>query len=311
MIMEKKKLSIVGTGLIGCSFALGVRNKFGEICGFDKDSESLDYAVQSGIIDSSSSLENISRDSDIIIVSVPVDVALTLIPKILFLAKNDAVVIDVGSTKVPICNALKDHPRRVCFVAAHPMAGSEASGSRNATENLFQGKKVIICQPEQSSTVALEQAQYIFKTLGMSIELMDAEVHDSLVSMVSHLPQVVSYCLTKAVDDASCNDLWSSIAATGFDSSTRLSKSSADIWIPILLQNKGNINNHLHLFIDEIKNLINLLDNDNADGLTQFILQSQIVREKFEKNVNNNCQTNGNKSITRNKANKFVATGIE
>jgi prephenate dehydrogenase len=309
--MEAKNISIVGTGLIGSSIALGLRGKSNGVGGFDANPRNLDYAVKSGIIDFKVSMDSICNYSEIIIVSVPVDIALIIIPEILTKSKNDAIVIDVSSTKVPICDILKNHPKRRNFVAAHPMAGSEVGGPQNADANIFNERKVIICQPEQSSVVALEQAMCVFKTLGMSIELMAAEVHDSLVAMVSHLPQVVSYCLTKTVGDASCNDQWSSIAATGFDSSTRLSKSSADIWIPILLQNKGNINNHLHLFIDEIEKMINLLDNNNADGLTQFIQQSQIVREKFEKNLNNNCQANGNKSITRSKANKFVATGIE
>jgi len=308
--MANCSISLVGTGLIGSSIALGLKGTFSGIVGFDKNSGSLDYAVKSGIIDFAVSMDCISRFSDTIIVSVPVDVALTVILEILEKTKNDAIVIDVSSTKVPICDALKNHPKRRNFIAGHPMAGSEVGGPQNADANFFNDRKVIICQPELSSIVALNHATFIFRSLGMTIELMDAESHDSLVAMVSHFPQVVSYGIAKTIGLAANDDQWSQIAASGFDTSTRLAKSSSEIWTPILIQNKKHINQYLQLFLREIESLRDLIEDENIEGVNQFIHQSQVVREKFENNLNNS-KDNGRESITRSKANQLVATGIE
>lgn len=308
--METKNISIVGTGLIGSSIALGLRGRTNGIVGFDCNQKVLDYAVKSGIVDFKVSMESVCYYSDIIIVSVPVDVALTLIPEILSKSKNDTIVIDVSSTKVPICDALKNHPRRENFIAVHPMAGAEVGGPQNADANLLIGRKAIFCQPELSSAVALEQAKYVFETLGMTIQMMDAETHDSLVALVSHLPQMVAYGVAKTVGVTTENNQWSTIAASGFDSSTRLAKSPADIWIPILLQNKDNVKRYLQSFIQEMEHLVYMLNTDDANGIAQFIQHSQAVREKYDNNLNN-IKDNGKESITGSKANKLVAAGIE
>jgi prephenate dehydrogenase len=309
--MEAKNISIVGTGLIGGSIALGLKGEFCRIVGFDRNPRTLDYAVKSGIIDFGVSIDNICDNSDIIIVAVPVDIALVIIPEILEKSNDSTIVIDVSSTKVPICNLLKNHPKRANFVAAHPMAGAEAGGPQNADAKLLHGHKVIICEPELSSAIAVTKSLQLFRTLGMSTEFMDADVHDSLVALVSHLPQMVSYGLARTIGAATSDDQWSTIAANGFNSTTRLAKSPSDIWMPILMQNKNHISSYLQLFIQEMEYLSYLLNTDNADGLNQFILQAQLVREKFENNININTKNNGNKSITRAEVNQFVATGIE
>lgn len=280
--------------------ALGLRDFTNGIVGFDSNPRSLDYAVKSGIIDFNVSLDSICYHSDIIIVSVPVDVALTVISDILSKSKEDTVVIDVSSTKTQICDILKDHPKRKNFIAAHPMAGSEMGGPQNADANLFIGQKVIICQSELSSSIAMERAMEIFKNLGMSIELMDAETHDGLVAMVSHLPQVVSFGLARTVGISNINDVWSSIAASGFDSSTRLAKSSSDVWTPILIQNKEFISKYLTLFIHQMETIKVLIDSENIDAIDQFIQQSQGVREKFDNSLKiKTDQKNGTNTISR------------
>lgn len=295
-----KNISIVGTGLIGSSMALGLRGFTNGIVGFDSNPRSLDYAVKSGIIDFHVSLNSICYHSDIIIVSVPVDVAITIIPSILSKSKDDTIVIDVSSTKTQICDIVRNHPKRKNFIAAHPMAGSEMGGPQNADANLFNGRKVVICESELSSAVAIEHAIEIFKILGMSIEFMDAETHDSIVAMVSHLPQVVSFGLARTIGLANSNDLWSSVAASGFDSSTRLAKSSSDVWTPILIQNKEHISQYLTLFIQQIETIKGLIDSENIDAIDQFIQQSQGVREKFDNSLKNKInQKNGTKTISR------------
>jgi len=308
-----KNISIVGTGLIGCSIGLGVKTMFKSIAGFDINPQNLDYALKTGMITQSWSIERIAYESDIIIVAVPVDVALTIIPDILNKIKGDTVVIDVGSTKSSICRVVKDHPKRDRFIAAHPMAGSEIGGPQGSREDLFNGRTAIICQSEQSSVFGLNQAKEIFRMLGMTIDYMNEDTHDSLVALVSHLPQIVSYGIANTVGQSmNGNQQWCGIAAGGFDSSTRLAKSLAEVWTPVLMQNKRHISEYLQLFIHQIETIKELIDVDDAEAINRFIHQSQVVREKFDNNSNGNKEKkDGSKTIVRTGATAAVASGIK
>lgn len=308
-----ENLSIVGTGLMGCSIAICVKDMFSSISGYDINPKNIEYAALNGIISKSSSIKRIAYESDVIIVSVPVDASIEIIPFILNEIDENTTVIDVGSTKSQICRAIQNHPRRANFVAAHPMAGSESSGPKSSNSEIFSGRKAIICQSEKSSILALNCAKSLFTKLGMTIEYMDVETHDRLVAMVSHLPQAISYGLAKTISQsANDDDPWCGIAAGGFDSSTRLAKSSSTVWVPILLQNKAYVSECLQEFITQMELLKELIDTDDKQGIKGFIRKSQNIRKEFENSNNNkNEQKNGNKSINRSKANQFVATGIE
>lgn len=305
-----ENISIVGTGLIGSSIALGVKSIANNIVGFDTNLQNIEYAIETGIINESWSVEKIAFDSDLIIVAVPVDIAITLIPYILNKVKDDATVIDVGSTKASICEAIKNHPKRKNFIATHPMAGSAVGGPQGADEKLFQGRKVIFCETERSSQLAVNRAMELFNILGMSIEYMDVETHDNTVALVSHLPQIVSYGITSTVANTmNTNQQWFKLASSGFDSSTRLAKSSSDVWTPILIQNKENISKYLQLFIDQIETIKGLIESGDSESISQLIYLSQSVREKFENNQNK--KKDGNKTTTRISTTKVVASGVE
>ncbi|NOU19702.1 MAG: prephenate dehydrogenase/arogenate dehydrogenase family protein [Bacteroidales bacterium] len=305
-----KNISIVGTGLIGCSIALGVKGMFKCIAGFDISQENIDYAIKAGIIDDSWTIERIACESDVIIVAVPVDAAISIVSDLLSRIKVDAVIIDVGSTKSSICRAVQNHQNRGSFVAAHPMAGSEIGGPQGSDGNLFKDKKSIICQAELSSKLAIKHAEEIFRILGMVVEYMDEDKHDRLVALVSHLPQIVSYGVASTVDcSLDANYQWLDIAASGFDSSTRLAKSPLEVWIPILIQNKVYISQNLQLFIHQIEIMKELIESENIEALNQFIRQSQEIREKFDNSLKS--KKNGNKTINWSSATEIVVARVE
>lgn len=309
----KENLSIIGTGLIGCSIALGVKGMFRNVAGYDSDAENFESAINAGIVNQSWSINRIAFGSDVIIVSVPVNVAVSIIPYVLSKINDNAVVIDVGSTKSTICKTVRNHSRRGSFVAAHPMAGSENSGPRRANAQLLNGRKVIICEPELSSLSALNCAKMIFANLGMSIDYMDADAHDRVVALVSHLPQIVSYGVASTVAQSmEVNHQWCDLAASGFDSSTRLAKSPSNVWTPILIQNKEHIVDFLDLFIKQIETVKGFIESGDADSINQFIHQSQSVRETFDKKqISQIDHKNGNKTIVRTSTTQSVVTGVE
>jgi prephenate dehydrogenase len=176
--------------------------------------------------------------ADLIVLAIPVNSLNTFLPHVLDVIKDDAVVIDAGSTKSSICKVVANHPKRKQFVAAHPIAGTENSGPTAAFHGLFKDKTNIICESGKSSEHALEVAIRVFDALEMKTIYMEADEHDKHVAYVSHLSHVSSFLLGQTVldiekDEKNIFDL----AGSGFASTVRLAKSSPDMWAPIFEQN--------------------------------------------------------------------------
>jgi prephenate dehydrogenase len=193
------------------------------------------------------------------------------------------VVIDTGSTKMAICNSVKNHPRRNAFVAAHPMAGSEKSGPQAAKANLFANKKVAICESELSSQPSLSTAIELFESVGLEPVFMSPEQHDSSVALVSHLPQILAYAFASLPEFADENSKeWAKVASSGFDTSTRLACSAAEVWLPILLQNSDFVVNALRSLGQSIDQLASSISNSNTILLRTQMERARKTRATFE-----------------------------
>jgi len=179
---------IIGVGLIGGSFAKDVRRihpNF-KIYGIDNNASHLDEALAGNIIDAKSSYNALSL-ADMVVVSIPVDVMLSELPKILDQVNDSCLVFDGGSTKSRICNTIANHPKRRNYLACHPIAGTEFSGPSAAIEYLYEGKTNIICEVEKTAFKLQEKALELFKEMGMRIRYMNPEAHDKHIAYVSHL----------------------------------------------------------------------------------------------------------------------------
>ena len=146
------KVSIIGVGLIGGSFALAIKEAFPEstITGIDKSEEHLKEAVEIGFIDRAGTMEDLA-DSDVAIVAVPVDISIKVLSEALDHAGDDTLVIDAGSTKFKLCEAVKEHPKRRNYLSAHPIAGTEFSGPSAAIKDLYKEKTNIVCEVEKTA----------------------------------------------------------------------------------------------------------------------------------------------------------------
>jgi prephenate dehydrogenase len=261
------KVFIIGTGLIGGSFALDIQEQYPEatIYGVDHNHEHLKEAKKLGIIHKESRLDQI-YEGEIIFLTIPVDAALAVLPSVLDLVHEDALVIDVGSTKQGICSVVKDHPKRRNFLAAHPIAGTEFSGPKSALKGLYREKTNIICEVEKTAFKLQEKALEIFSKLGMRIRYMDAVSHDKHIAYVSHLSHISSFMLGKTVIEKEKNerDIFD-LAGSGFESTVRLAKSSPAMWTPIFEQNKGNIIASLEEYIDNLKQFKEYMENHEFD----------------------------------------------
>ena len=274
-------ICIIGTGLIGGSMALDIKSIYAEavIYGIDVNEKNLNDALQLGIIDQKAKNEDL-YSADIVIVALPVDIGLVIIPEILDTVGVETLVIDVGSTKLPICEAITNHKNRHNFMATHPIAGTEFSGPKAAIKGLFHGKTNIICEVEKTTFKLQERAMDLFKKLGMRIRYMDPKSHDKHIAYVSHLSHISSFMLGKTViekekDERDIFDM----AGSGFESTVRLAKSSPEMWTPIFKQNKKHIVKSLNEYITNLTNFKELLENDKFEEVFTEMQNTNRIKE--------------------------------
>lgn len=275
------KVVVIGLGLIGGSMALDIKSIYDNamIFGIDSNEKHLIEAIQIGLIDQTGS-ETDFINADLVIVSVPVDVALVILPNILDKIGEQTLVFDVGSTKFPVCETIENHPKRRNFMACHPIAGTEFSGPKAAINRLFEGKTNIICEVEKTTFKLQEIAMDLFKKLGMRIRYMEPKSHDKHIAYVSHLSHISSFMLGKTViekekDEQDIFDM----AGSGFESTVRLAKSSPAMWTPIFKQNKKQVIKSLEEYIQNLSNFKNLLENDNYDEVYNEMQNTNRIKE--------------------------------
>ena len=280
------KITLIGVGLIGGSIALKLKaNRTASyIYGVDLNNAHLQTAKELEIIDEISSLENAVRNSDLIILAIPVDAAKVLIGKILNLIKPNQTVMDAGSTKSGIVEAIKNHPNRNCFVAFHPMWGTENSGPEAAVSDSFSGRAAVICDRENSAEDAIKTAENVARSLGMHLIYMSARDHDLHTAYISHISHITSYALANTVlEKEQEEETIFQLASTGFSSTVRLAKSHPEMWVPIFKQNRENVLDVLNEHITQLNKFREALENKDFVMLGELIINANKIRGILEK----------------------------
>ncbi len=275
---------IIGVGLIGGSLSLGIQKIFSNVnCfGIDANDDNLNEAIQLGIVHHKASMSDLSK-ADLVIVAVPVDVLIDLLPEVLDKINDQTLVMDVGSTKELICKSVENHKRRNQFLAAHPIAGTEFSGPSAAVDNLFSKKVNIICEVEKTSFKMQEKAVEIFNKLGMRIRYMNPVAHDKHIAYVSHLSHISSFMLGKTVmqEEKNERDIFD-MAGSGFESTVRLAKSSPAMWTPIFEQNKANVLDSLSQYIENLTRFKQLMETNNYKQLYNELSGTNRIKDILE-----------------------------
>ena len=283
-----KKIGIIGLGLIGGSMAIDLRRKgfASQILGVENDPVNASAAERIGLVDSVISLEDCVKESDVVIVSVPVGAAIRIVPQVLDVMAQlypdggcDKVLMDVCSTKESLAAAVKYHPMRKCYVASHPMSGTEYSGPWAALPGLFDGRACIICDFQESAPSAVRVVEEIYETLNMRIVHMNSSSHDVHTAYVSHFSHVISFALALTVLDKEKDDKHIfDLASGGFSSTVRLAKSSADMWTPILMQNSQNVLRVLETYTDKLEAFRKAMENMDECALRKLIEDANRIR---------------------------------
>ena len=283
-----KNIGIIGLGLIGGSMAIDLKRKgyASRILGVENDPVNASAAERIGLVDAVTSLEECVRESEVIIVSVPVGAALRIVPQVLDIMAGmypdggcDKVLMDVCSTKESLAAAVKYHPMRKCYVASHPMSGTEYSGPWAALPGLFDGRACIICDFSESSPKAVRTVEEVYGMLNMRVVYMNSASHDVHTAYVSHFSHVISFALALTVlekekDEKHIFDL----ASGGFSSTVRLAKSSADMWTPILLQNRENVLHVMDTYTCMLEAFRKAIDESDEEALRKLIQDANRIR---------------------------------
>lgn len=275
------KIYIIGIGLIGGSMGLDIKALYPEatIYGIDTNKKHVEEAIALNVINFEGAITDLAT-ADFVIVSVPVDTALRVLPEVLDNIGEHTIVFEVGSTKNPICEAVANHSKRRNFIATHPIAGTEFSGPSAAITNLFDGKTNIICEVERTAFKLQEKALDLFKNMGMRIRYMDPKSHDKHIAYVSHLSHISSFMLGKTVinkekDEQDIFDM----AGSGFESTVRLAKSSPAMWTPIFKQNKLEVVEALEGYIANLTQFKELLIQDEYTAIFDEMQSVNKIKE--------------------------------
>jgi prephenate dehydrogenase len=279
--MERKRIAIIGVGLIGGSLALQLNEKgfASRIVGVEASGEHASQAVELGLVDEVMELGQGILQSDVIILAVPVDEMVRLLPRILDQVEQQ-IVIDLGSTKSQLLNAVEGHPRRGRYVATHPMWGTEYSGPSAAVKGAFENKAVIICNEDDSDSDALEWTRKMYTAIGMHLLKMEGNAHDIHAAYVSHISHITSFALANTVLEKEKEDnAIFELASAGFESTVRLAKSNPAMWVPIFRQNKENVLDVLNEHITQLRKFKSCLEKENWDYLMELIEGANGIRK--------------------------------
>lgn len=279
------KVGIIGLGLIGGSMAIDLKRKgfADQILGVEAEPVNASAAEKIGLVDRIVSLDECVRQSDLVVLAVPVGAAVRMLPELLDKigesGDTDKVVMDVCSTKEHLARNVKYHPCRRQYVASHPMAGTEYSGPWAAMPGLFDGHACIVCDSEESSQKAVRLVEDLYDVLNMRMIYMNSSSHDMHAAYVSHISHVTSFALALTVLDKEKDEKHIfDLASGGFSSTVRLAKSSPEMWTPILSQNRENVLHVIDTYVEKMLAFRKAIDEGDDEAVRELIEDANRIR---------------------------------
>ncbi len=275
------KIGIVGLGLMGGSLALSLRKLpfVSNIYGLDHNEEHQKEAIRLNLIEKLINFNELCT-MDVIILAIPVNGVINTLQALEGKITEETTIIDLGSTKEIIVNAVPQSIRKN-LVAAHPMTGTEHNGPSAAIDGLYKDQVVVLCDLEESGTHQQETAVRIFSGIHMRLSYMHAHEHDRHAAFISHMPHVISYSIANSVlaQEDKYNIL--AMAAGGFRSMSRLAKSSPRMWEDIFKQNKGNLLDAIETFQTELEQFKKEIKNDEWEKVSEKMHRGNELEDIF------------------------------
>ncbi|CAC9513343.1 Prephenate and/or arogenate dehydrogenase (unknown specificity) (EC 1.3.1.12)(EC 1.3.1.43) [uncultured Gammaproteobacteria bacterium] len=281
------KICIIGVGLIGGSFALGLKkslHKFQQvnIVGFGRNEANLQQAQALGVIDTYSlDIAQALSGVELVLIATPVNSFKNILELIKPHINDNVIVCDVGSTKGSVIATAKEvfgtMPAK--FIPAHPIAGKEQNGVIAADGSLFSNKRVILTPTDNADTQAIERVSECWQALGARVEIMNDKTHDDLLAMTSHLPHMLAFSLMDYVIESGSNAL--DYAAGGFKDFSRIASSNATMWRDICINNPDEIVKHIAGFQQSLDKLSSLIEGGKAKEIEQLFINAKTARDDW------------------------------
>ena len=276
-------LAVIGVGMIGGSVALALKRAgaVGRVIGAGRTRASLERAVELGVIDDiAAGAADAAAQAGLTLLAAPVSASAELFAAIRPVLGERSVVTDVGSVKRGVCDAADAHlgARARRFVPGHPVAGKEHSGVDAAAADLFENHHVALTPTARTDADALALVRRMWGVAGARVTEIDAELHDRVLSLTSHLPHLLAYAMVDmfaASDDlALCRDM----SAGGFYDFTRTASSDVEMWRDICLMNRAQLGAHLREYAAQLERIGTLLEQADGDALERLFADAKRMR---------------------------------
>jgi prephenate dehydrogenase len=285
-----KNITVIGLGLIGGSLALSLKgiDKDFIVTGYDTISDALNIAKYRNVIDKiATSYPDAVKDADLIIIATPISKIIEVVKSTKDYLKKGAILTDVGSAKENIVNEVnKILPADVIFIGGHPMAGSENEGILSARPDLFKNAFYILTPTDSTKSEALMILHSLFTKIGSKVIAITPKEHDEVVSLISHLPHVLSTNLVKLINDEQIElkNLFK-LCAGGFRDMTRIATSNPKMWVDITMENKEEIIKALDKYITYLLKFKDKLSKDDSEYIRKHYNEAREARVNLPKYI--------------------------
>jgi prephenate dehydrogenase len=290
--MMFKQLGVIGTGLMGGSFALALKRAglVQRVIGYSKSPSTTERAKKLGVIDDAaeSALLAVSG-SDIVLIAVPVAATEATFKAIRHLVEPGCLFMDVGSTKRDVVDAARRvlKERVASFVPAHPIAGKEAGGVQHADAALYQGRQVILTPLSSTDPALVQKAADVWSAIGCQVLKMTPDDHDAAFAAVSHLPHLLAFAYFSAIARQPAGADYLTLAGPGFRDFTRIAASDPAVWRDILMANREEVLKQSLRFRHTLDAIEHVMRSGNGEALEDLIRQSADARATWQMSATN------------------------
>jgi prephenate dehydrogenase len=277
-------VAVVGLGLMGGSLAMAlrVRKACRKILGITRNAATRQAALSRAVVDAASADLALVAEADIVVLATPMRTILEQLPQVGAIAREGAIVMDLGSTKFEVTRAMETLPAHIEPIGAHPMCGKETFGYDAADADLYRDAVFVLTPLARTSASTVACAESLAVTIGARPIILDAARHDKIVAAISHLPFALAATLMTTADElAQADDLLYVLAASGFRDTSRLAAGDVTMMLDILLTNGENVTAALRAYAHHLDELARLIDRQDEAALRVVLQDVAMKRRKL------------------------------
>ncbi len=284
--MSLNNIAIIGLGLLGGSLGLAIKERLpdAKTTGFDRDPDVRKRAGELGLVGTvAETASEAVSDADLVILCVPVGAMGAAAAELADALKPGAIVSDVGSSKASVSKALAEALPGATVIPAHPVAGTERSGPDAGFATLFEGRWCILTPPGGADETATASLRSFWEALGSTVEIMDAEHHDLVLAVTSHIPHLIAYTIVGTASDLEDVTQGEVIkySAGGFRDFTRIAASDPTMWRDVFLSNREAVLEVLGRFSEDLTALQRAIRSGDGDTLFDLFTRTRDIRRSI------------------------------